>query len=280
MKQLKLLVLAFLCVLLLSTSAFAQVADGNKHFEKDGLAFDYPANWKLTDSTVDDVQRITIAAEDGEAEIGVVVALGADQCDFQAAGKMTTSNWLEHVATRIRAVRPIQTEPVKSQVGPLEIEGLMVRGVFKNDLARSEIFSFRLKLHIVSLAYLRVDGNAPGEEAWELVRKTLAIASPVMGATTKSEGTNSAGVLNGRAIHLVQPPYPAIARMSHAQGTVEVQVIIDEAGEVISARAISGHPLLQAASVGAAKASKFSPTKLCGEPVRVAGIIVYNFVVQ
>jgi protein TonB len=90
----------------------------------------------------------------------------------------------------------------------------------------------------------------------------------------------SGGVLNGKAITLVKPPYPAIARAAHASGTVQVQVTIDENGNVISAHAVSGHPLLQAASVGAARQSKFGPTKLSGQPVKVTGVIIYNFVAQ
>jgi TonB family protein len=86
------------------------------------------------------------------------------------------------------------------------------------------------------------------------------------------------GVLNGRAISLPRPPYPAIARASHAQGRVNVQVLIDESGNVVSAQAISGHPLLQAVSVAAARHAKFTPTLLSGQPVKVSGLIVYNFV--
>ena len=90
----------------------------------------------------------------------------------------------------------------------------------------------------------------------------------------------SGGVLNGKAVHLVTPPYPAIARSAHAAGSVQVQVLIDENGNVISAHAVSGHPLLQAAAVAAARASKFTPTKLSGQPVKVNGVIIYNFVAQ
>ena len=59
-----------------------------------------------------------------------------------------------------------------------------------------------------------------------------------------------------------------------------VQVLIDENGNVVAAHATSGHPLLQAAAVGAARSSKFTPTKLSGQPVKVNGVIIYNFVAQ
>jgi protein TonB len=90
----------------------------------------------------------------------------------------------------------------------------------------------------------------------------------------------SGGVLNGKAISLPKPNYPPIARQAHASGTVVVQVTIDENGSVISAHAVSGHPLLQAVAVAAARGARFSPTKLSGQPVKVTGVITYNFVAQ
>jgi TonB family protein len=86
------------------------------------------------------------------------------------------------------------------------------------------------------------------------------------------------GVVNGKATNLVKPQYPAAARAVNASGAVNVQVTIDEEGNVISASAVSGHPLLRAAAVKAARESKFSPTRLSGQPVKVTGVIVYNFV--
>src|SRR5436305_7218267 len=53
----------------------------------------------------------------------------------------------------------------------------------------------------------------------------------------------SGGVINGKAVSLPQPAYPAIGKAAHASGTVVVQVVIDERGCVVSARAVSGHPL-------------------------------------
>jgi protein TonB len=90
----------------------------------------------------------------------------------------------------------------------------------------------------------------------------------------------SGGVLNGKALSLPKPPYPQIAKAAHASGTVVVQVLIDENGNVVSAHAVSGHPLLQAVAVAAARGARFSPTKLSGQPVKVTGVIQYNFVAQ
>jgi TonB family protein len=95
------------------------------------------------------------------------------------------------------------------------------------------------------------------------------------------KGPIQGGVLNGKAISLPTPEYPAEARSSHASGQVRVQVLIDETGRVIQARAVnvSGtHGALITAAENAARRARFTPTFVSGMPVKVTGVIIYNFV--
>ena len=85
------------------------------------------------------------------------------------------------------------------------------------------------------------------------------------------------GVLNGRAVSLPQPPFPPAARIRAVQ-TVRVKVLLDENGRVVTASAVNGYPLFRSAAEQAARAARFSPTLLGGQPVKVVGVIVYNFV--
>ncbi len=96
----------------------------------------------------------------------------------------------------------------------------------------------------------------------------------------KPPATISGGVLTGKAVSKPQPTYPPIAKSARAQGTVTVQILVDESGKVVSASAVSGHPLLRAAAVQAAYRARFSPTLLSGQPVKVSGTITYNFTLQ
>lgn len=89
--------------------------------------------------------------------------------------------------------------------------------------------------------------------------------------------TISGGVVNGKAVSLPAPAYPAAAKAVGAKGSVSVQVLIDENGNVVSASAASGHPLLRSAAEGAARRAKFRPTQLSGQPVKVSGVITYVF---
>jgi protein TonB len=87
----------------------------------------------------------------------------------------------------------------------------------------------------------------------------------------------SGGVLQGSAIRRVSPTYPPLARVSRTTGTVVVEVVVDESGNVISARDLSGHPLLREAAVYAARQWKWRATLLSGVPVQVVGTITFNF---
>ena len=86
------------------------------------------------------------------------------------------------------------------------------------------------------------------------------------------------GFLNGKALSLPEPNYPATATAQRLSGGVPVWVVIDESGRVALAGALSGHPLLQASAREAACRARFSPVSLSGQPVRVTGTMTYNFV--
>lgn len=89
--------------------------------------------------------------------------------------------------------------------------------------------------------------------------------------------TISGGALNGKTKSMPMPEYPAAAKAVRASGAVSVQVLVDEKGSVVSATAVSGHPLLKQAAVDAAKKALFEPTMMSGMPMKVSGVLTYNF---
>jgi TonB family protein len=84
-------------------------------------------------------------------------------------------------------------------------------------------------------------------------------------------------VLEGNAITRVEPIYPPTARIMRAFGKVRVQITISETGKVIDAKAISGHQALRPAAVDAAYKWVFKPTTVNGEPIKVQGVLTFNF---
>jgi len=117
-------------------------------------------------------------------------------------------------------------------------------------------------------------GNTPAVD--------LDTPPPPPAATPKPEVPKmlkvSQGVLVSKIISLPKPNYPPIAKQLRLQGSVSIQVLIDESGNVVSAKALSGHQLLVRAAEAAAIQARFSPTLLSNQPVKVSGVITYNFV--
>lgn len=89
----------------------------------------------------------------------------------------------------------------------------------------------------------------------------------------------SVGNLNGRAVSLPKPAFPSSAKQAGANGQVVVQVTVDQDGNVISAKAMNGHPLLRSPAEIAAKQARFSP-KIAGDYAKATGVLVYNFQIQ
>ena len=108
-------------------------------------------------------------------------------------------------------------------------------------------------------------------------------ASPALPTTPPKpsadyEMLSDAGILNTLAIDLPKPVYPAAAKKDHISGQVQVKVVLDETGKVVSAEATFGPEQLRAAAVEAARRARFKPTLSGGVPQKVFGIILYDFV--
>ena len=157
----------------------------------------------------------------------------------------------------------------------MSVQGSIASGRYEVALKRRsgvwKIESGHVRLtngEIIQIADSTVDDDPVNSKSNDETEPDLSINAP---------GVVKGGVLNGKAITLPKPAYPAIARQTRASGAVVVQVLVDEKGNVITALPLSGHPLLQAAAVAAARGAKFSPTKVAGKPVKVSGVINFNF---
>ncbi len=119
------------------------------------------------------------------------------------------------------------------------------------------------------------DGKSDKED--EKAPEVVVKPTPKPTVEQKKPTLVSGGVLNGKATYLAKPAYPQTAKQLGISGAVNVQVTIDENGSVVSAAIVSGHLLLRAGALNAARQSKFTPTYLSKQPVKVTGVIVYQF---
>jgi TonB family protein len=126
---------------------------------------------------------------------------------------------------------------------------------------------------------------SPATKDGKPVKTTVWVSSTFDPDEPAGDGAGSAskrkivkeGFVAGKAIKLPKPAYPPAARSKRVSGAVSVRIVVDENGKVFTAEAVGGHPLLRPAGVEAACRASFSPTSIEGKPVRVTGVVTYNF---
>ncbi len=159
-------------------------------------------------------------------------------------------------------------EQVLNSVGPYTAGGNSVQRVFINDPGTGNNY-------VLDPKTLTAQKFAPNRFG-QITMRDVKIDAVIAATAIKVSG----GVLQGLAVKKIQPSYPAIAKAAGAEGTVQVQVTIDESGKVTAAEVISGHPLLRDAALDAAKGWAFKPTELSGTAVKAQGTLTFNFTLE
>lgn len=96
--------------------------------------------------------------------------------------------------------------------------------------------------------------------------------------TGDSKNLAAGGTMNGKAVNLSEPKYPPQARQAGISGVVVMKIEVDEEGRVVQVKSLCGHPLLKHEAEQAVLRSRFKPTMIAGQPKKVTGIIIYNFI--
>lgn len=286
MKTLLLIFVILLAGLTRVPSAAVAPQGGNGHFSKEGLTFDYPVAWTLADTGTGELQRLMLRRE-GASNIILIFApreLTKTPRQIYESRVNVTEPYITNIAHKLGLNRPPPPNESKcTTIGGHPSVGVRMSGHLEGEPTTVDVYTVVLGQRPLHLVHVRADKDeAVGEAAWKTLFDTLKVEgqAPPSPEDLKAEQLVSGGVLNGRAIKKPQPRYPPAAKSARAQGTVSVQITIDEKGDVISAVPIAGHPLLQPAGVEAARKAKFEPTTLCGQPVRITGVITYNFVLM
>lgn len=278
-----LLTLVLILVLVVVALAAPRPQEGVQHFSKDGLSFDYPAGWTLEDRSNAEVQHLVLRRAGSTALVMVVARREPLQNveQLHASRQTITRPYVENLARQLGAQVPEAPGEPCLQMGEAHVAGYRLAGRVAQEPATGEVYAVVRGQRLVHLIHIRQDKDeAAPAPAWKSLADTLKVEPPA-NASLEAERMGrivSGGVLNGKALSKPNPQYPAAAKRARASGTVVVQITVDEKGEVSSAQAVSGHLLLRPAGVEAARRAKFSPTLYCGKPVKVTGVITYNFI--
>jgi TonB family protein len=258
---------------------------GVEPYSKEGLSFERPAGWRLADTSTPELQRVTLTRADASNIIMVFAQreLITTAAQLFRSRNSVTMPYVINIANKLGLSGPPPEQSQCVQVGGHNAVGFRLGGILEGVQTTAEVYTIVLGQRLLHLVHVRADKDeAAGAAAWKTLLDTLKVEGPAQASPEieKIGRIVSGGVLNGRVVKKPRPEYPHNAKAARAQGVVVVQIVVDESGNVASANAVSGHPQLQGASVDAAKRAKFSPTTLCGQPVKVSGVITYNFVLQ
>jgi TonB family protein len=134
----------------------------------------------------------------------------------------------------------------------------------------------RIKYTDYQVGHSKVKITEVEEASAESIRRAQS-ESQTSANGPRPTGPIDGGNLNSKAIELPPPIYPAEARKIHASGQVQIKVIVDETGRVMSADILSGPETLRMAALAAARKARFAPTLIAGGAVKVSGILTYDF---
>lgn len=87
----------------------------------------------------------------------------------------------------------------------------------------------------------------------------------------------SSGVMASNLVSASPPEYPRLARLTHIQGQVILQVVVSRSGTVVDTHVLSGHRILRGAAIKAVRRWRYRPYLVQGHPTDVATIVTVDF---
>lgn len=285
--------LAIFCICFQAVAVLAATPDFSGEWELDA------SQSKLPDTMRIEAMILKVSQTDKTLSVGSVVKMNLNQ---EASGGMRRGGGGQSITYNLDGKEMVldaegRTPGTETRKAAVTADGKLNLNVIRS--FKSEAGEMTMKTNEIwelldggnTLKITRYTESPRGATNAEMFfkRKTAGVKTQTVGDAGTAEGAGmgsasgeipkkiSGGVLNGKATKLVLPEYPAAARAVKASGAVNVQVTIDEQGNIVSASAVSGHPLLRQASEQAARSAQFAPTMLNGVPVQVTGVLVYNF---
>jgi hypothetical protein len=173
-------IVCFLAFALLMVVGVA--AQNNKHFTKDGLSFDYPEGWTITDESNSDAQQLTLNRSDSEALIKFFVHRGKVNTPdklAQAKAKIIEP-YLSYTEKQFVAMgaKP-ERAAATTQIAGADAEGVRITAILDREPGEAGIYWTTVGERLVVLTLFGPDKAikkvAP---SWDAVRNSLKIEAP------------------------------------------------------------------------------------------------------
>ncbi|HMF55806.1 MAG TPA: hypothetical protein VK619_05570 [Pyrinomonadaceae bacterium] len=169
----------FAIMLISVLTAVSQTSGNLKHFNTDGLVFDYPNGWTIADHSNSDAQQLTLGRNDSEVQITLFVHRGAVDSPERLAQARTKLidpyvEGLSHNFEQMGA-HPTKT-PATLEIGGAQAEGVHVRAVLDNQPGEAGVYWVVLNKRLIVLTIFGPDQAIKQvTNAWDTVRNSLRI---------------------------------------------------------------------------------------------------------
>ena len=172
-------IIVAIALCLLTISAPAQ--DPNvKHFEKDGLSFDYPANWQISDQSTGQMQFLELSQGDVTIRVRSPREWLKTPDKEAHAKKLFQDQYVDSFATQFeqQGMQP-KRSPVTTQLGGGDAEGVRLRVVMDRQGGGLDSYYRIMSDRLVHLSILGSEKEiAKSAPVWDMIRNSLKIAPP------------------------------------------------------------------------------------------------------
>ena len=169
-------------LLLCALIAFGQAGSDARHYAKDGLSFDYPANWQISDQSTPQIQLIQMLRGDGYAEIRIRVpreSLNSPQKESEAK-KLIQDKYVEQFVDTLQqaGLKPTRAEAT-TEIGGGPATGIRVRALLDREPGGMDSYYRVLSGRFVNLSEIGSEGEMKkSADAWDMLRNTIKVEAP------------------------------------------------------------------------------------------------------
>ena len=171
-----------ICVIFVAlVAAIGLAQDPNvKHFEKDGLSFDYPANWQISDQSTGQMQFLELTQGDVTIRVRSPREWLKTPDKEAHAKKLFQDQYVESFATQFeqQGMQP-KRSAVTTQLGGGDAEGIRLRVVMDRQPGGLDSYYRIVSDRLVHLSVLGSERDiAKDAPAWDMIRNSLKVEPP------------------------------------------------------------------------------------------------------
>jgi hypothetical protein len=159
-----------------------------KHFDKDGLSFDYPVKWQMSDQSTQQMQLIELSQGD------VVIRIRSPREWLKTpekeahAKKLFQDQYVDNFATQIeQAGMNPKRSPVTTQIAGADAEGARVRAILDGQPGGMDSYYRIISDRLVNLSIIASERDIrKSVPVWDTIRNSVKVEPPPQPAPSPS----------------------------------------------------------------------------------------------